>query len=559
MQSVVLKDFEEKKARNKELLEKLLKFLQEGVSLGVDIDSSYITKVESALKEVGNTRLKVALVGGFSEGKTSIAAAWLERLKEEMKINVSESSDSISVFNVGDDLEIIDTPGLFGFKSKNLDSGKIQAYKDITKEYISNSNILLYVLNPSNPIKESHKDDLYWLFRELGLLSRTIFVLGKFDTIVDIEDKDEYNEALSIKKKTIINRLKESINLTQSEIDSITIVAVSANPFDKGIEYWLNNINEFRELSHIKSLQDATKKKIDENGGTLAIIESTKHSIIQDVVHKELPLAEKNFEIISEEIEKLDKVAKNTSKDLKRLNSDIETARRNLNDFAMRYFDGLVVDVKGLSLKTFQDFYYKEIGDNGINIKTRVQNKFSEETEHIYTELNNIAINFDTEIKRFESDIEKLGKQGIKFLQSSKVINAGNVKLVRDGIVSAGKIVGLDLGKYLKFQPWGAVKLVGKIGAVLSVVSALLEIYDAYQRKVEEDKLQEAKKELANALLAQKEEMLNLVNSPEFKVTFFQFALTLESNLNDIESTLKEQDSKKQKMLTWLHSAQSLR
>lgn len=559
MQSVVLKDFEEKKARNKELLEKLLKFLQEGVSLGVDIDSSYITKVESALKEVGNTRLKVALVGGFSEGKTSIAAAWLERLKEEMKINVSESSDSISVFNVGDDLEIIDTPGLFGYKAKNLDSGKIQAYKDITKEYISNSNILLYVLNSSNPIQESHKDDLHWFFRELGLLSRTIFVLGKFDTIVDIEDKDEYNEALSIKKKTIINRLKESINLTQSEIDSITIVAVSANPFDKGIEYWLNNINEFRELSHIKSLQDATKKKIDENGGTLAIIESTKHSIIQDVVHKELPLAEKNFEIISEEIEKLDKVAKNTSKDLKRLNSDIETARRNLNDFAMRYFDGLVVDVKGLSLETFQDFYDKEIGNNGINIKTRVQNKFSEETEHIYTELNNIAINFDTEIKRFESDIEKLGKQGIKFLQSSKVINAGNVKLVRDGIVSAGKIVGLDLGKYLKFQPWGAVKLAGTIGAVLSVLSMLLEIWDTYKRKEAEDKLQEAKKELANALIAQKEEMLNLVNSPEFKATFFQFALTLESNLNDIESTLKEQDSKKQKMLTWLHSAQSLR
>lgn len=559
MQSVVLKDFEEKKARNKELLEKLLKFLQEGVSLGVDIDSSYITKVESALKEVGNTRLKVALVGGFSEGKTSIAAAWLERLKEEMKINVSESSDSISVFNVGDDLEIIDTPGLFGYKAKNLDSGKIQAYKDITKEYISNSNILLYVLNPSNPIQESHKDNLHWLFRELGLLSRTIFVLGKFDTIVDIKDKDEYNEALSIKKKTIINRLKESINLTQSEIDSITIVAVSANPFDRGIEYWLNNINEFRELSHIKSLQDATKKKIDENGGTLAIIESTKHSIIQDVVHKELPLAEKNFEIISEEIEKLDKVAKNTSKDLKRLNSDIETARRNLNDFAMRYFDGLVVDVKGLSLETFQDFYDKEIGNKGINIKTRVQNKFSEETEHIYTELNNIAINFDTEIKRFESDIEKLGKQGIKFLQSSKIINAQNVKLVRDGIVSAGKIVGLDLGKYLKFQPWGAVKLAGTIGAVLSVLSMLLEIWDTYKRKEAEDKLQEAKKELANALIAQKEEMLNLVNSPEFKATFFQFALTLESNLNDIESTLKEQDSKKQKMLTWLHSAQSLR
>ncbi|GAA8779420.1 hypothetical protein DUHN19_09710 [Helicobacter pylori] len=49
---------------------------------------------------------------------------------------------------------------MFGFKEKIADSGKIERYKDITKKYISEAHLILYALNPSNPIKESRKDDL---------------------------------------------------------------------------------------------------------------------------------------------------------------------------------------------------------------------------------------------------------------------------------------------------------------------------------------------------------------------------------------------------------------
>ncbi len=70
---------------------------------------------------------------------------------------------------------------------KTHDSGEIERYKDITKKYISEAHLILYALNPSNPIKESHKDDLNWLFRTLNLLSRTIFVISRFDEEADIE------------------------------------------------------------------------------------------------------------------------------------------------------------------------------------------------------------------------------------------------------------------------------------------------------------------------------------------------------------------------------------
>ena len=52
------------------------------------------------MNEVETNKLKVALIGGFSEGKTSIAAAWLEKLdKSTMKITHQESSDEVKIYD----------------------------------------------------------------------------------------------------------------------------------------------------------------------------------------------------------------------------------------------------------------------------------------------------------------------------------------------------------------------------------------------------------------------------------------------------------------------------
>ncbi len=176
--------------------------------------------------------------------------------------------------------------GLFGFKEKIADSGKIERYKDITKKYVSEAHLILYALNPSNPIKESHKDDLNWLFRTLNLLSRTIFVISRFD-------EEDYNKRFKTKKENIQNRLNDLISLSEKEKEGLSIVAVAANPFGWWLEYWLKHKEEFQKLSHIKTLQDATQKKIKENGGKLTIIEEAKKSVIQDVVYRQMPLAKK--------------------------------------------------------------------------------------------------------------------------------------------------------------------------------------------------------------------------------------------------------------------------
>lgn len=123
---------------------KLLDFLAQGEVAGVSIDPALKEKLRKSI-EGSAMSSRVALVGGFSEGKTSIAAAWVGKLdKSTMKISHQESSDSVSIFEVERGLTLIDTPGLFGFKEKfNADTHEQEKYKDITKKYISEAHLVL--------------------------------------------------------------------------------------------------------------------------------------------------------------------------------------------------------------------------------------------------------------------------------------------------------------------------------------------------------------------------------------------------------------------------------
>ena len=116
-----LNEFKKQQSKEIEIICDLLNFLEMGENLGVEIDKRLKEKLLKAINEVKTEKLRVALIGGFSEGKTSIAAAWLEKLDEStMKISHQESSDEVVVYDVGNDIEIVDTLGLFGFKEKNI-------------------------------------------------------------------------------------------------------------------------------------------------------------------------------------------------------------------------------------------------------------------------------------------------------------------------------------------------------------------------------------------------------------------------------------------------------
>ncbi len=551
-----LRQFKENQKRNQENLKKLLDFIHTGEKYNIKIEESFKAKINSAKENATDQKLKVALVGGFSEGKTSIAAAWIERLDKSMKIDHQESSDAVTIYDIDNEIELVDTPGLFGFKEKEHDSGEIERYKDITKKYVSEAHLILYALNPSNPIKESHKDDLNWLFRTLNLLSRTIFVISRFDEEADIEDEEDYNKRFKIKKENIQKRLNDLISLSEKEKESLSIVAVAANPFNEGLEYWLEHKEEFQKLSHIKTLQDATQKKIKENGGKLTIIEEAKKSVIQDVIYKQMSSAKKEQENLKRELEDLNKAMKERLKEIQNLESEISQARINLREFITRYFSDLIRLVVGTSLETFNDFVKREIGNEGININTKVQNAFERETQGILNEIAKIETSFNADRSFFEKHAGTFGKIGNEFLKQSGFINATNIKLARDGIVNVAKFAGIDLA--LKFKPWG-VKFASNVNKALPLIGFAFEAWDSWSKYQKEQKLEEIKKEMVSHFDNQKKEILDLINDEKtFKEKCFPSALELEKSLQEIKEAIEKTQEYDEEFEKWIKAGEDL-
>lgn len=85
-------EFKKQKEQGEAKLNNLQVFLEKGREFelfGVSVDSG-LEKLQKAKEKINQRKLKVVLVGGFSEGKTSIASAWLGEVLG--KIDSAESS-----------------------------------------------------------------------------------------------------------------------------------------------------------------------------------------------------------------------------------------------------------------------------------------------------------------------------------------------------------------------------------------------------------------------------------------------------------------------------------
>lgn len=555
---LTLEQFQQQQANARTLLEKLQCFLEQGARLGVPIDPSLIDKLKHVSEHLATDKLKIALIGGFSEGKTSIAAAWMERLdKSSMRISQQESSNEVKVYEIGDEFVLIDTPGLFGFKEQyNADSHAIEKYKDITRKYVSEAHLVLYVMNSTNPIKESHKADLNWLFRTLNLLPRTVFVLSRFDEVADVEDESSYKENLQIKLSNVQARLREAIEANEQELANLSVVAVAANPFDMGTEYWLERLDQFKTLSHIGSLQQATAAKIKSSGGPAAIVEQARKSVILDVLHKELPVAVENDQHLGEEVARLKDVQSTLRHQLEGAKGQISSVRTTLREFVVRYFSGLNMRTEGLTLETFVEFYHREIGDEGVVIATRLQNEFERQLNGVTQELSRMRLSFDSEIGHFNSSVLKLGKQGVNYVVKGNFINNTNILAARDGLVSVAKTLGMDLGKMLKFKPWGAVNLAKNLNVMLSAAGLLLEAWDSYERKKQQDSLVATKAEMIENFNGQLRDLVQLIDSDNFAERFFPEYAQLQSDADAVGKAIGEQEEMRQQFKEWRSSGE---
>ncbi|MBK6851955.1 MAG: 50S ribosome-binding GTPase [Burkholderiales bacterium] len=545
--------FEKQKQQALGILFNLTAFVKEGRELGIELHPDLAVKLQKALESATDQKLKVALIGGFSEGKTSIAAAWLEELdRKSMNISQQESSSEVAIYNFKDQLQIIDTPGLFGFKEKtNASTEQIEKYKDITKRYVSEAHLVLYVMNATNPIKESHTEDLKWLFRTLNLLPRTVFVLSRFDEVADVSDPAEFQDKFLVKKASVLERLSDVLEMTpQEQLDS-AIVAVSANPFDMGVEHWLQNISEFRNISRIGELQTATQKKIESNGGLLELANETKKAIISDVITKQLPAAKDAYAVLAEETRRVKEIEQSQAIELQKINVNIGQAQVRLRGRLLRYFEDLQLQAKNVGMDTFNDFMHREVGSEGCLVKQRVDEIFSDEVGSIARALSRVQINVNNELAHYNDVVSALGKKGVKYFSQPGAITNSSVLAVRDGINTATKMVGLDISKYLKFKPWGATKLANGLGSALAVFGIALEAWDSYKERERQAKFAEAINSMIENFREQSQEIARLVAAPDFSDRFFPAFVTLRQQLTAIDAEMKTLQDRQVRFKKW--------
>lgn len=184
--------------------------------MGIEI-SDTIKKIDSAITNVQQDKISIVLVGAFSDGKTSVAAGWINERLNNMKIDSDESSDEILCYtpsSIPEGCQIVDTPGLFGDKNGADENGGKVALSDITKKYISEANLILYVVAAKNPIKDSHKECIRWILKDLNKLSSTVFVINRMDDVADLTDDEDYSLQARIKTDNLREKLVEC-GLTQ--------------------------------------------------------------------------------------------------------------------------------------------------------------------------------------------------------------------------------------------------------------------------------------------------------------------------------------------------------
>ncbi|GAA8000299.1 hypothetical protein JP0553_08050 [Helicobacter pylori] len=270
-----------------------------------------------------------------------------------------------------------------------------------------------------------------------------------------------------------------------------------------------------------------------------------------------MPLAKKTQQNLKRELEDLNKAMKKRLKEIQNLNGEISQARINLKEFITRYFSDLIRQVAGTSLETFNDFVKREIGDEGININTRVQNAFERETQGILNEIAKIETSFNADRSLFEKHAGTFGKIGNELLTKSGLINATNIKLARDAIAAVGKFVGIDLA--FKFKPWGAVKLARNLNKALPFIGIAFEAWDSWNKYQKEQKLEEAKEKMVSYFDNQKKEILDFINDgTRFKQTCFLSALELEKSLQEIKEAIEKMQECDQEFEKWIKAGEDL-
>lgn len=470
--------------------------------MGVEVEDD-LAKIAKAVAAVQSDVLRIALLGAFSDGKTSVAAAWLGQVTGNMKIDPDESSDEVLTYQpegLEGRCKIVDTPGLFGDKEKTDDGHQVKL-DDLTRRYISEAHLLFYVVDSTNPLKDSHGKIARWVLRDLDKLATTIFVINKMDAVADLSDAAQFEAQATIKKRNLIDKLRRIADLDDNEVARLRIVCMSSDPGGRGLDFWFARRELYASRSRIGELKDATQRILDDSVPAY-LIAKTGLDVVRDLVIRKVEIARK-------EAERLKTFGEQNTEEAKRMAEDIKRGKSEINRLAAQLFEQLTAmeaqlraKLRPLSMAELRPFLEDEIGfdDKEVGFKLQLRIKFA--IDQFFEQSTVVA-------DRVANELEKHLESGVTFMDAFgsdaaraasgalKKLSTLDPATIKQAIFVARDLLKELTGVAVKFKPWEASKLAGNIGKWAGPVGALItigtDIHAAYDASKREQALKESR------------------------------------------------------------------
>ncbi|SUD67270.1 HSR1-like GTP-binding protein [Pseudomonas putida] len=511
-------------------LEQLRAVLDELGEMGADVGSE-LRKIDSAVQAVESDVLRIALLGAFSDGKTSVIAAWLGKVMADMNIDMDESSDRLAIYSpegLPEKCEIVDTPGLFGDKEKSVEGEQVM-YEDLTKRYISEAHLILYVVDATNPLKESHNDIVKWVLRDLNKLSSTIFVINKMDEVTDLTEQVLFDAQATIKKDNLKGKLQRAANLSSDEMARLNIVCLASNPNGRGLSFWFGKPEHYESRSRINDLKAMTTEVLRHNVPAV-LIAKTGLDVVRDVVGQHVLRAE-------EQLGQLKAFAEQNAEESARISQDIATGRREVKRLAGELFEelqnlekGLLGKLRPLGLENIREFLEDELGytEEGVGFKLnlKIKGAIDRSFDQSSKVTSRISQDIGRQLNSSESFLNAMGDSALKSMGgAAKGIANLSPDIIKGAVFAARDALSAVTGVAIKFKPWQATKIAGAIskwagpaGAAITLTSDLLSAYKAHEL---EQELKSAKDSIAEVIKSAFKDIYDIIGDDEKLLDFF--------------------------------------
>lgn len=512
---------------NEDKLIKLRDILSKANTKGIDV-SELLSKIDVVLGNMKNKTIKIVLMGAFSDGKTTVIAGLTGRLESNMKIAIEESSDELTFYHLpalGYDFEIVDTPGLFGSKEREI-NGKQVRYSDITRDYISQAHIIIYVCDAVTPLKDSHRDILKYTLRDLGKLSNSIFVINKMDDAgYELADNEDFDRGANIKKSTFIKRLDEVIHLSDSERKSLKVVCMSANPNGRGLATHFNHMESYLNKSRMNILRDAVVE-IASTANKESLRSAATQSSVTDLAKQAISKFDTFLRDANTKINDLEILSKDVRRELSQLReiaiNNMGLLQRELSSTQ----EEIDIAIENASMADFGHIVRRYLGEEGERLDRTINQIFSK-----YAEMNNAAFQRSNIKNSFDKmgDLTKgLIQSSSKILKNTK-IGADTIKGIRD-VVASG----------YKFKPWGAVNLGKNISKALVWVGVIIDVIMWWKEAQQKREFEEAKASISQGVTkAFRNAETYLSSENDYFKNFAPAVLGIESNLKDTNDNIR--------------------